>query len=256
MSTIATLINRWTLTLLILLDLGVKFEGILKKGCNESFSSEREFREKVVIKLLECLGWEENEEVRIEFPISTGETTLRVDYLVGDGVRKFALEIKTPDVSIGTGTNPRTQILSYLNLLKGVRYGVLYNGKEMLIFKKDIDEPLITWSCGDPVSSITYLSKISFPQILDSAFPDQGDVSKELKYSKQSTDPFTIKQGRIKDLKLIGYFSVSTFFLGIISVLLGSSSIGAVLGVLFFFSFIAFVYDYVRLRFIYRGRWK
>lgn len=238
------------------MDLGAKFDDLLKKGCNESFSSEREFREKVVIKLLECLGWEENEEVKIEFPISTGQTTLRVDYLVGDGVRKFALEIKTPDVSIGAGTNPRIQILSYLNLLKSVRYGVLYNGKKMLIFKKGIDDPLITWSCGDPVSSITYLSKVSFPQILDSAFPDHGDISKELRYAKQSIDPFTIKHVRIKYLKFIGYFSLSTFFLGIISVLLGSLSIGAILSVFFFFSFVAFVYDYVRLRFIYRGRWK
>lgn len=239
---------------LILLDLGAKFDELLKKGCNESFSSEREFREKVVIKLLECLGWEENEEVKIEFPISTGQKTLRVDYLVGEGVRKFALEIKTQDVSIGAGTNPRIQILSYLNLLKSVRYGVLYNGKKMLIFKKGIYDPLITWSCGDPVTSITYLSKVSFPHILDSAFPDQGDVSKEFRYSKQMMDPLTIKQRRIRTLKLIGYFSLLMFLFGIIFFALGSVPLAEVLDFFFSFSFIAFVFDYVRLRFIYRRR--
>jgi hypothetical protein len=238
------------------LDLGVRFVDLLKKGCSESFTSEREFREKVVIRLLEYLGWDEIYDVKIEFPISTGQSTLRVDYLVGDQTNKFALEIKTPDISIDAGTKPRLQILSYLNLLKGVRYGVLYNGKKMLIFMKGVEEPIITWNCGDPPLSVTYLSKISFPGTLNAAFPYEWDSSKMIRKSKESIDPLTITQRRIKIFKSIGYFSLISLIFSFVFIAIGEQIPAIVSAGLFTISIIAFLFDYMILAFIYRKRRK
>ena len=245
------------------MDLGLNFAELIKRACSESFTSEREFREKIVIKLLEYLGWKDNNEVKIEFPIPIGQSTLRVDYLVGDHRGKFALEVKTPDTSIEVGTNPRTQIVSYLNLLKNVRYGVLYNGVKMLIFKKGIDDPIITWGCGDQIAILTYLSTTSFPEILDAAFPDQSVSTNEVEKSKRNVDPLTIKQQRFKELKLEGTLAVISFILGIIltpisvdyrSTLTTALVVGAIASFLLFS--ILYVADYVRLRIIYRNRWK
>jgi len=238
------------------LNLGDKFIELLKRGCNESFNSEREFREKIVIKLLECLGYEGKYDVRIEFPISAGNTTLRVDYLVGDEYKKFALEVKTPTVSIGVNSDHRNQILSYLNLLKDVKYGVLYNGKKLLIFKKGLEEPIITWSCGDPVLCITYLSKTSYPHILDSKFTNNNPNSKEIRLAKRTVDPLTIKQHRISNFKIIGYFTAFAFLITMISVTKGYNNLFEVLSSIFSISLLALIFYYLRLRYIYRRKWK
>ena len=245
------------------MDLGLNFAELIKRACRESFTSEREFREKIVIKLLEYLGWQENNEVKIEFPIPIGQSSLRVDYLVGDHRGKFAMEVKTPDTSIEVGTNPRTQIVSYLNLLKNVRYGVLYNGVKMLVFKKGIDDPIITWGCGDQISILTYLSKASFPEILDATFPDQSISTNEIERRKLNIDPLTIKQQRFKELNLEGRLAIFSFILGIIlapisvnykSTLTTALVVGAIASFLLFS--ILYVADYVRLRIIYRNRRK
>ena len=245
------------------MDLGFNFVELIKRACNESFTSEREFREKIVIKFLEYLGWQENNEVKIEFPIPIGQSSLRVDYLVGDHRGKFALEVKAPDTSIEEGTNPRTQIVSYLNLLKNVRYGVLYNGVKMLIFKKGIDDPIITWSCGDQIATLTYLSKTSFPEILDAAFPDQLISTNEVERNKRNVDPLTIKRQRFKELKLEGTLAIISFILGIIlapisidyrSTLTTALVVGAIASFLLFS--VLYAADFVGLRIIYRNRWK
>ena len=245
------------------MNLGTNFVALIKSACTESFTSEREFREKIVIKLLEYLGWQENSEVKIEFPINIGHSTLRVDYLVGDHRGKFALEVKTPDTSIEANSSARTQIMSYLNLLKNVRYGVLYNGVKILIFKKGIDDPIITWGCGDQIAILTYLSKTSFPGILDATFPDQSVSTNEVAKNKRKIDPLTIKQQRFKELRLFGILATISFLLGIVldAVLviyrseLTTGLFASAIASFLIFS-ILFLVDYLRLRIIYWNRWK
>lgn len=234
-------------------DLGEKFDELMKRGCNEEFTSERDFREKIVIKLLEYLGWENNQDVYVEYPIQAGQTTLRVDYLVGDQINKFALEVKMHHESIGPESRPRQQILSYLKLLDDVRYGVLYNGNALLIFKKGIKDPIITWMCGDAADSITYLSKISFPQVLDNLFPDYLDSVKKLnKYKLRAGDSVTVKRQRFILLWALGFTSLVTFFIGFIMAAIKEEVLVNVFVSIFLVLLFAFIIDYVRLRIIYR----
>jgi hypothetical protein len=58
-------------------------QDILKSGYNDNFSSEREFRERVVIKLLESLCWISKNDLVFEYPFQVGTQTVRVDYPVG-----------------------------------------------------------------------------------------------------------------------------------------------------------------------------
>lgn len=58
-------------------------QDILKSGYNDNFSSEREFRERVVIKLLESLCWIGKNDLVFEYPIQVGTQTVKVDYPVG-----------------------------------------------------------------------------------------------------------------------------------------------------------------------------
>ena len=45
--------------------------------------------------------------MKIEFPVPIGQRSLRVNYLVRDYLGKFALEVKTPDISIEANITPQ-----------------------------------------------------------------------------------------------------------------------------------------------------
>lgn len=148
--------------------MGVNSEAfeVIKSGSNGKFNSEREFRERVISRLLESLGWNLERDVQYEYAIPVATTTLRVDYLVGNS-QPFALEAKQPNVDISLGSGPWSQILDYLRLDRSIKYGVLYNGKSLHILRNGMERPLVSWVSKTNVSAFEYLSKSSYPSLLD-----------------------------------------------------------------------------------------
>jgi hypothetical protein len=132
---------------------------ILKRGCKENFSSEREFREKIVSRLLESLGWTAPGDINYEVSIPAGTVTLKIDYVVGSGSKRFAMEIKKPDVSIDRESAPWVQLKSYMKLDDTLNYGILYNGKKMHLFKRGNGSPYLSWECGKTSPIFQYISK-------------------------------------------------------------------------------------------------
>lgn len=178
--------------------MGVGYEAIevIKKGFNSNFSSEREFRERVIGRLLEYLGWNSDGDVQYEYAIPIATTTLRVDYLVGHS-QPFALEAKQPNVDISPGSSPWNQILDYLKLDKTIRYGVLYNGKALYIMRGGMERPLVSWISQYDFSAFEYLKKSSYPSLLDlEVFLGNTDI----KSRTDLTNSISKFQGRNDDL--------------------------------------------------------
>lgn len=142
-------------------------EGIISKGCQSDFDTEREFRERVVSRLLETLGWTSSGDTHYEVEISAGTVKLRVDYVIDANVSKFALEVKKPDVNISEGSDSWVQIQSYLKLSEELDYGVLYNGRQLYIFRNGMVDPVIEWHCSKNIEAFQYLNKMSFPMRLN-----------------------------------------------------------------------------------------
>lgn len=162
------------------LESGSELSIVLDRGCKEHFSSEREFRERVVSRMLDLLGWSSQGEVRYEEEIQAGTVALRVDYIVGDAKRKFALEVKRPEVSVSAGSPARLQLRSYLKLDESINFGVLYNGKEMHLFTRDSELPLLSWSCGKTNPILFYISKDVYTE---KALPDLQSLKLFRKFS-------------------------------------------------------------------------
>lgn len=138
---------------------------VIKKGSTSVFGSEREFREKVVSRLLESLGWNSIGDIQYETSIKAGTVVLRVDYVVGSD-SQFALETKKPGVNISPGSSAWNQIVSYLRLDPTLLFGVLYNGRELHILDSHGQEPLVSWSHGKSTDMFDLLSKEYFPAVL------------------------------------------------------------------------------------------
>ncbi|QRF74635.1 hypothetical protein Thermo_00120 [Thermoplasmatales archaeon] len=156
---------------------------VLTKGSTTVFGSEREFREKVVSRLLESLGWNSAGDTQYEVPIQAGTIVLKVDYVVGSN-NKFAMETKKPGIDISPGSSAWNQIVSYLRLDPTLLYGVLYNGKDLHILDSHRQEPLVSWSLGKSPGMFDLLKKEYFPELLQlyTSSNISGSISSE-KYS-------------------------------------------------------------------------
>jgi len=153
---------------------------VLTKGSTEVFGSEREFREKVVSRLLESLGWNSTGDIQYEVPIQAGTDSLKIDYVVGSD-SKFALETKKPGINISPGSSAWLQIVSFLRLDPTLLYGVLYNGKELHILDSHGQEPLVSWYPGKNTAILDLLKKEYFPVLLQhySMSNISGNISSE-----------------------------------------------------------------------------
>ena len=66
-----------------------KLENVVLEGARTQIMSEREFRERIVIKLLETLGWSGQNDIQFEYNINVGTSTIRADYLVGSSNKRL-----------------------------------------------------------------------------------------------------------------------------------------------------------------------
>ena len=199
------------------LESGSELSIVLDRGCKEHFSSEREFRERVVSRMLDLLGWSSQGEVRYEEEIQAGTVALRVDYIVGDAKRKFALEVKRPEVSVSAGSPARLQLRSYLKLDESINFGVLYNGKEMHLFTRDSELPLLSWSCGKTNPILFYISKDAYTE---KARPDLQSLKLFRKFSIYLAG-LSILLGLFLSNVAIYYSTLTAFFMTLATVLGG-----------------------------------
>jgi len=58
-------------------------------------------------------------------------------------------------------------MISIKSYASNYNYGILYNGKQLLIFSKDSDVPIYVWSCGSSNEIFKALKKENFPTLLE-----------------------------------------------------------------------------------------
>ena len=124
-----------------------------------------------VVKLLEAMNYDlKNEnEVEIDAPVQIGHKEVFADYKISANGDFFVLEAKAPTVEIEDKPDMYNQIHSYYRVLH-CKYGVLYNGKKLILFKEDTNKPVYIWRFEkdkDDLSVFEALSKDNFPGALE-----------------------------------------------------------------------------------------
>ena len=150
---------------------------IVSKGCELEEETEEEVT-RVTRKLLSAMGWPMNE-IHEQSGMQGVNGTLRADFLVGSEQEGFIIELKAPDVSL-LDTRARGQLRAYLLLTK-VKYGILYNGHELLLMTRDSDTPVYEWNCQEDKEEITIfmnLSKGSFPRNMEKFIAESRERSR------------------------------------------------------------------------------
>ena len=140
-------------------------------GATLDIRSERRFSQVVVVKLLDAMGYNltNEDEVGIEVPMQVGHETKYADYKVYNGGSCFILDAKSPAVEIEGDTHAYDQVHAYYRVLH-CRYGVLYNGKKLILFKEDSNRPVYIWQYEqdrEDLSVFEALCKENFPGALE-----------------------------------------------------------------------------------------
>lgn len=143
----------------------------VKNGATLDIRTERRFSQVVVVKLLEAMGYDltNEDEVGIEVQIQVGHETKYADYKVSNGGSCFILDAKSPIVEIEEDTHAYDQVHSYYRILH-CKYGVLYNGKKLILFREDSNKPMFIWRYGqdhEDLSVFQALCKENFPGALE-----------------------------------------------------------------------------------------
>ncbi len=156
-----------------------KLENIIEKGCELKEVSESNFRERIVSKLLETLGYDLDNDVQYEVTKSIGaNNSIRMDYIINSGRGSFVLEIKTPGKFLDDYYD---QIISYIRLSL-INYGILYNGEQLIIFSRESDVPVYMWRCGSNNEIFKALKKENFPTLLEKLLSKEADRTKLKNY--------------------------------------------------------------------------
>jgi len=175
-------------------------EQLIYKGANTDIDSEERFKQVIVTKLIEALGYNlsNKNEVGIEYkvPIGTGSNgSKKLDYAIKNGEDKFALEIKSPKEEIEGNMKFYEQIYSYYRILN-YKYGVLYNGKKLIVFKDVSGEsnkvsPVYIWKYAENYQDITIfesLSKDNFPSALEKFLSSAEKLNNLEQYLENNED--------------------------------------------------------------------
>ncbi|MEM3830242.1 MAG: type I restriction enzyme HsdR N-terminal domain-containing protein, partial [Conexivisphaerales archaeon] len=144
------------------------------KGCELEDELEEDVA-KIMRKLLSAMGWPINE-IHSQASVQGVNGKVRADFLVGNEVDKFIIELKSPTVPLA-GERVRGQLQEYLSPYK-VKYGILYNGLELLLMKQGIDKPVYEWNCREDKEDITIfvnLSKDSYPKNMKKFISDSQE---------------------------------------------------------------------------------
>ncbi len=162
-----------------------KLEKVIEKGCEIKDVSEAVFRERIVSKLLEALGYDLDKDVEYEVERSIGtNNSIKMDYVINLGKDSFVLEVKPPGKSLDEYYN---QIISYIRVSL-INYGILYNGKQLLIFSKDSDVPIYVWSCGSSNEIFKALKKEDFPTLLEKLLSKEANRIKLKTYLEKNLE--------------------------------------------------------------------
>ena len=150
---------------------------IVNKGCGLGDEYEEEVT-KLTKKLLSAMNWSIND-IHQQDAMQSTNGKLRADFLVGNDSDGFIIELKSPAVPLSDNRS-REQLRAYL-LLKKVKYGVLYNGHELLLMIRDVDEPVYEWNCEEDKEDISIflnLSKGEFPKNMEKFIAESKERSK------------------------------------------------------------------------------
>lgn len=160
----------------------------IKRGCLTDDISEDTLRERVITRLIEALGYDVDKEVEYEKSIRIGSNnSIRMDYVIGAGKKRFVLEAKSPKEDID---DYKEQLLSYIRVSL-IDYGILYNGKRLLLLNKDLDDPVYEWRCGYNSDIFGALRKEVFPKELDLILKKEGRRAVLEKYIKEKFSHIT-----------------------------------------------------------------
>ncbi len=143
----------------------------VNNGATLDIRSEKRFSQVVVVKLLESMGYDltNEDEVGIEVSMQVGHETKFADYKLSNGGACFILDAKSPTVEIEGDIHAYDQVHSYYRVLH-CKYGVLYNGKKLILFKEDSNKPVFIWRYEDDKEDLSVfeaLCKESFPGALE-----------------------------------------------------------------------------------------
>ena len=135
-----------------------KLKKYIQMGC-ESTEKESPFRQRIFNKILDALGWGEDQ-ITYEKEISVGNgRTLAADYeLIQAGV-KYIVEAKSPRVDVDDSFS---QLTSYIKQ-EEAKLGFIYNGKKLVLFVRNLgpawsEDPAYVWECGQDIDVFLYLS--------------------------------------------------------------------------------------------------
>ncbi len=156
---------------------------VLEEGYTKDFKNESVFRSMIVNKLIEALGWDIYEDVDHEAEIKIGTTKVRVDYIVeSDSFSKFAIEVKSPSHDILSAFDYHQQLFSYLRVSDDLDFGLLYNGKSMVLIRVDSVKAVPIWKPGDGIDKVLLFSKGVYPNGLDDLFNKDSELETLSKY--------------------------------------------------------------------------
>ncbi len=162
-----------------------KLEKIIEKGCEINDVSEAVFRERIVSKLLEALGYDLDKDVEYEVERSIGSNnSIKMDYVINSGKEYFVLDAKAPGKSMEDSYD---QIISYIRVSR-INYGILYNGKKLLVFHKESDDPIYMWICGYSNEIFESLKKVNFPTLLETLLSKEANRTKLKTYLDKNSE--------------------------------------------------------------------
>jgi len=161
-----------------------KIEEIVNKGC-EMEGGEEALRIKVISRLLEYLGWNLDDDVEINksFPTGTSGSVIP-DYVLSNEKAKMVLEAKAAGTDLMDYTK---QTISYI-LQSRSEFGVIYNGKGLLVLHKDNNEPIYEWKCGQSKEIFTTLTRANYPEMLESLVKSESQRHKLDSYIKENSE--------------------------------------------------------------------
>lgn len=167
----------------------------VERGAKINTSSERSFREIVVGNLLEALGWDmgNEKEVSTYHDIPVGTQRPQADYLISNERSKFILEVKQPNHEIEGNDADYSQTQSYARLTIAP-FGVLYNGRKIIIFRDSSTQPVYIWNSRSDIENLLVfecLAKDNFPDMLEEFLVSQEKFVRLRNYLDENSERLT-----------------------------------------------------------------
>ncbi len=154
-----------------------KVKKYVKMGCQKSGIGESAFRELVVIKLLEAMGWDDDE-ITIEEKIPFGTRGGKADYVLRKGNTIIVIEAKPPSQPIEQYYG---ELTSYMKQLEA-QFGFIYNGRKLALFNRSLEggwdsSPSYFWECGTDIDIFEALSEENIEEKLIKFLEERKNIT-------------------------------------------------------------------------------